>query len=159
MIDGLKLTMTGAKIQQLLDERIESHGRCIERWTREAARTPADQTEDEPLLPTHICENEAERLEWEIGVLAFIREHLEPGETYHLGEADLKFGQLLPDKPGWLEQHDYEQENAVRFGLEQIEKAIRRGRGCDFDPDAFATVFYNQKPSEREADASGGVGD
>ena len=34
---------------------------------------PEEQTEDEPLLPEHICENEAERHEWRAAVLEFIR--------------------------------------------------------------------------------------
>jgi hypothetical protein len=27
-----------------------------------------------------------------------------------LGEGDLAFGELLPEKPGWMEQEEYERE-------------------------------------------------
>jgi hypothetical protein len=59
-------------------------------------------------MPEHICENEEERHEWRAEVLAFIRDHIEPGAVYRLSEADLLFAELLPEKPGWLEQSDYE---------------------------------------------------
>ena len=71
MIDGLKLTVTGDELRTLLDQRIEDHLRRAERWKREQARTAYQQTEDEPLLPDHICENEAERHEWRADVLGF----------------------------------------------------------------------------------------
>ena len=50
-IDGLKLTIDGEELHRLLEERIRSHERRAERWKREQARTPEEQTEDEPLLP------------------------------------------------------------------------------------------------------------
>ena len=31
-------------------------------------------------------------------------------ELYRLGEGDLAFGELLPEKPGWMEQEEYERE-------------------------------------------------
>jgi hypothetical protein len=40
---------------------MESHRQRADWWKREQARTPEEQTEDQPLLPEHICENEAER--------------------------------------------------------------------------------------------------
>jgi hypothetical protein len=62
MIDGLKLTVTGEELRTLLEERIEDHQRRVQRYKWEQARTPEEQTEDdEPLLPGHICANEAER--------------------------------------------------------------------------------------------------
>lgn len=79
MIEGLKLTMSGEEIRTLLEERIRGHERCAERWKREQTRTVEDQTEDEPLLPDHMCENEAARHEWRMEVLGFIREHVEAG--------------------------------------------------------------------------------
>jgi len=48
-----------------------------------------------------MCANEAQRHEWRAAVLGFIRDHIEPAEIYRLGEADLAFGELLPEKPGW----------------------------------------------------------
>jgi hypothetical protein len=123
-IQGLTLTMPGVELQDLLKDRIRSHHDCEGRWKRELARTSADETEDEPLLPSHICENEAERHEWRAEVLGFIHDHIEPAETYRLGEADLAFGELLPAKPGWLEQDEYEERRAVGF---QLERLVKRG--------------------------------
>jgi hypothetical protein len=61
------------------------------------------------------CEIRAEALE-------FIRDHIDGGETYRLGDADLEFGELLPDKPGWLEQQEYEERTNVGFQLERLTK-------------------------------------
>jgi hypothetical protein len=122
MIDGLKVTMTGQELRALLERRIESHNRSAEHWNREQARTPEEQTEDEPLLPDHICENEAERHEWRVEVLGFIRDHVDVSETYALGEADLAFGELLPEKPGWMEQDEYEERTKIGFQLERLSK-------------------------------------
>jgi hypothetical protein len=121
-IQGLMLTMTGAELLDLLQDRIRTHRDCARRWKRQEARTSEEETEDEPLLPTHMCANEAERHEWRADVLGFIRDHLEPAETYRLGEADLAFGELLPAKPGWLEQDEYEERTAVGFQLERLVK-------------------------------------
>lgn len=122
MIDGLKLTISGGELRTLLEERIDAHNRRADRWKREQARTPEEATDDEPLLPDHICENEAERHEWRVEVLEFVRDHVEVGETYRLGEADLAFAELLPEKPGWLEQEDYEERTRVGFQLERLTK-------------------------------------
>src|SRR2546425_10120293 len=111
MIDGLRLTIPGEQLRRLLEQRIDDHRRCADRWKREEARKPEDQTEDEPLLPDHICENEAQRHEWRAAVLGFIRDCIESAEVYRLGEADLHFGELLPETPGWLEQEQYEERN------------------------------------------------
>jgi hypothetical protein len=37
-----------------------------------------------------------------------------------LGEADLQFSELLPEKPGWLEQEEYEERTSVGFHLERL---------------------------------------
>ena len=72
-----------------------------------------------------------EELRARLDELAYIREHIEGGEVYRLDEMDLEFGEILPPKPGMVEQNDDEQENRVGFSLERIAKAIRRSR---FDP-------------------------
>ena len=82
-------------------------------WIEEAARTPADETQEAPLLPEHICENEATNHEWRAERLTFLREHIDPTEVYRLGEMDLEFAELLqtepemlgPDESGSLEAH------------------------------------------------------
>lgn len=125
MIDGLKLTMTGEEIRALLERRIERHNRSAERWKREQSRTPEEQTDEHP-LPEEMCENEEERHEWRADVLEFIREHIEPAETYRLGAADLEFGELLPEKPGWLEQDEYQERTSVGFHLGRLAKSVER---------------------------------
>jgi hypothetical protein len=126
-IDGLKLTIPGHRVRELLDDGIESHRASAARWKREAARTPEEQTEDEPLLPDEMCENEAERHEWRAEVLEFLRDHLDATEVYRLGEADLHFGELLPSTPEGVEQADYEERNRVGFALERLAKHGGRG--------------------------------
>jgi hypothetical protein len=123
-IDGLKLTMSGVEIRKRLEQRIDEHHRRADRWKREGARTPDQQTEDEPLLPDDLCANEAERHEWRVDVLTFMREHVALAEVYRLAEADLAFGELLPAKPGWLEHEEYEERNRVGFQLERLTKGV-----------------------------------
>ena len=126
MTDGLKLTFSGGELRTLLGARIADHRQRADRWTHEKLRTPEDDTEDAPLLPDHICTNEAERHAWRAEVLQFIRDHVEAAETYRLSAADLEFGELLPSKPGWLEQDEYEERTGVRFMLERATKAVNR---------------------------------
>jgi hypothetical protein len=64
MIDGLKLTFSGEELRTLLEVRIGHHRVCAHRWAHERTRTAEDETEDAPLLPEHICANEAERHDW-----------------------------------------------------------------------------------------------
>jgi hypothetical protein len=108
-IDGLKLTMSGEEARRLLEQRMDDHQRRAHRWKREQARTPEQQTEDEPLLPDEMCANEAERHTWRAEVLGFIHDHIDTAEVYRLGEADLAFGEMLPEKPWWIEQEEYEE--------------------------------------------------
>jgi hypothetical protein len=122
VIDGLKLTLAGEELRSLLERQIDRHKRSADHWKEAQARTPEQATDDEPLLPDHICANEAERHEWRADVLTFIRDHIEASETYRLGEADLAFGELLPDKPGWLEQEEYEERTSIGFQLERLTK-------------------------------------
>ena len=124
MINGLRLTSPGEEVRQLLEQRMEDHRQRAEWWKREQARSLEEQTEDEPVLPKHICENEAEGHEWRAAVLEFIRDRIESVEIYRLSEADLCFGELLPEKPGWLEQEEYEERTRVGFHLERLSKKV-----------------------------------
>jgi hypothetical protein len=124
MTDGLKLTFSGSELLRLLEERIADHRRRADGWTQETLRTPEDQTDEAPLLPDHICANEAERHTWRADVLQFIRDHVDATETYRLTASDLEFGELLPSKPGWLVQDEYEEQTGVRFMLERVAKAV-----------------------------------
>jgi hypothetical protein len=112
MIDGLKLTISGAELRRLLERRMQEHEQRAEWWRHERVRTPESQTETEPLLPDHICENEAERHDWRAAVLGFMRDHLDPAQVYRIGEDDLAFAELLPEKPGWLEQEEWEERRS-----------------------------------------------
>jgi hypothetical protein len=59
-----------------------------------------------------------------VAVLEFIRDRIESAEVYRLGEADLVFGELLPERPGWLEQEEYEERTSVGFHLERLSKKV-----------------------------------
>lgn len=124
MIEGLKLTFSGEELRKLLEARINHHGVCGDRWAHEKTRTSEHETGDAPLLPEHICANEAERHASRADVLQFIRDHLEPAETYRLGATDLEFGELLPSRPEPLAQDEYEERNRVGFTLERLTKAV-----------------------------------
>jgi hypothetical protein len=124
MIDGLKLTIPGEELRTLLEAQIQHHEESAAGWTHERERTSADETDEAPLLPDHLCEHEAERHEWRAEVLAFIRDHIEAGETYRLAATDLEFGELLPRAPGAVTQDEYEQRNRIGFALERAAKAL-----------------------------------
>jgi hypothetical protein len=109
--------MSGAGLRTLLEQRMEEHRRRAARWSREQAQAPEEETDDEPLLREHICENEAERHEWRAGILVFIRERIDPVEVYRLGEADLAISELLPEKPRWLEEEEYERSARASSAL------------------------------------------
>ena len=108
MIEGLKVTMTGEEVRTLIEQRAAEHQLKAARWIEEAARTPADETPEAPLLPEHICENEAARSEWRAERLSFLRDHLDPSEVYRLGEMDLEFAELVPEPPELLGPDDSE---------------------------------------------------
>ena len=124
MINGLQVTIPGEEVRRLLEQRMEEHRQRAERWKREQAQMPEELTEDQPVLPEHICENEAERHEWRAAILGFIRDRMESAEIYRLGEADLQFGELLPERPEWLEQEEYEERSSVGFHLERLSKKL-----------------------------------
>ena len=141
MIEGLKLTMTGEEIRAALDARIRIHERREAHWRHEAERTPESQTEEHPLLPEEMCENEADEERWRMDVLTFIRDHVDASEVYRLDPHDLVFGELLPEKPGWMEQEEYERANALRFGVERL---CRSSRGFDCCRAGLATMESDQ---------------
>ena len=124
MIDGLKLTIPGEELRTLMEAQIQYHEQSAARWTREQERTSADETDDAPLLPDHLCEHEADWHGWRAEVLAFIRDHIEAGETYRLAATDLECGELLPRAPVSVTQDEYEQRNRIGFALERATKAL-----------------------------------
>jgi hypothetical protein len=116
--DGLKVTIPGQELRERLEERIAYHRDRAEWWNKERTRTPEEQTEDEPLLPDHLCENEAERHEWRAELLQFVRDHTSSDDLFRMGADDLAFAELLPEKPWAVEQEEHE---------ERIGALVRRG--------------------------------
>ena len=133
MIEGLKLTMMGDEIRKRLAERIKEHQEVVAHYMKEAAREPDPKDDYDVVLPEHMCEYEQALHGWHVEALTYIREHIEGGEIYRLGPADLAFGELLPEKPGMVEQEEYEREQRVGFALERIAKEIGRS-GFGLDP-------------------------
>lgn len=137
-VDGLKLTFKGDQLRALLDERVQRHLRLAESWKRDLARSPEQQT-DEALLPVRLRVHEAQRHEWRAAVLQFLRDHVEPSEVYRLGEADLDFGELLPEKPDSLERDEFDARMGVAFELEQMTNEVRQ-------PDPAELVIAASQP-------------
>jgi hypothetical protein len=151
------VTLTGEELRARLDERVKDHEREAKWYRRRPKDEPGrgvpgndepgnDEDEDdergEVLLPEHICEFERELHEWRAEVLAYLRDHLDVSEVYLLGESDLEFGELLPDKPGCVEQEEFERETGPQLAIERLAKEVRkltfggyavasRGRGSD----------------------------
>jgi hypothetical protein len=133
MIDGLRLTMTGEELRKRLDQRVKDHERRAAWYKREAKREPDPNDENDFGLPEHMCEFEEDFHGWRAEVLAYIREHVEGGEVYRLDQADVAFGEILPEKPDIIEQADYEREQRIGFSLERIAKEIGTSRRIPFD--------------------------
>ena len=76
--------------------------------------------------------------------------HIETSETYRLSAADLECADLLPEKPGWMEQEEYEQRTRVGFNLERVVKSI--------DGLAVATAAF-QRHADSERDGLGALGE
>jgi hypothetical protein len=130
MIDGLKLTITGEELRSLLERRIDDHLRTADGWKREQERTPEQATDDEPLLPDHMCANEAERHEWRAEVLEFLRDHIDAKETYRLGEDDLAFGELLPRSRVGSRSRNTKSGRQSAFSRSDSRKPPRACRSC-----------------------------
>lgn len=103
MIEGLKLTMTGEEIRNILRDRIEGHRCSASRWREDAERSDDECSDITVCLPKEMCENAAEAAEWRAERLEFIREHIDHSEVYRLGSGDLNFGELLPPQPASME--------------------------------------------------------
>jgi len=78
-----------------------------------------------------------------------------------LVEADLAFGELLPEKPGWMEQDEYEQRTASHFDMRELSRSIRELRYSPFashahgaeliSPDFADASFDNLKTGRQPA--------
>ena len=122
MINGLQVTIPGEEVRRLLEQRMEDHRQRAECWKREQARTPEEQTEDQPALPEHICENEAERHEWRAAVLGFIRDRSNPPRS--IDRAKGSTVRRVAAGTGWLEQEEYESAPAWDSDLERLSKKV-----------------------------------
>jgi hypothetical protein len=137
MIEGLKLTITGEEVRKRLAERIKRHQQLVAQYKREATREPDPKDDFDFVVPEHMCEYEQELHGWRAEALTYIREHIEGGEIYRLGPADLAFGELLPQKPAMVQQEEYEREQRVGFSLELIAREMGRSSfGLDSVRDA-----------------------
>lgn len=118
--------MSGAQLQRLLDERIRHYQGEIRETTLQlgarADRGRASDLDDE-------LEGWIERCERRVELLVFLREHLEPGETYRLGEYDLRFADLLP-----AEEWEFDCACLTR----RSRQAAAGGEGAGSQPPALA---------------------
>ncbi len=103
MIEGLRLTMTGEEIRNILNDRIDHHTQRAAQWRKDAQRPNEERSEAAQWMPEGVCDGEADAAEWRAQRLAFIREHIDPSEVYRLGPGDVKFGELLPPQPVSME--------------------------------------------------------
>lgn len=95
MIEGLKLTITGADLRRRLNERIRWHEKRRDEF--EHALIPSDDPESMAAqLPDHIIEHMRDEHDSRADVLTLIHDHLLETETYRLGEADLMFAEMIP---------------------------------------------------------------
>ena len=92
MISGLRVQMTSGELSARLAERIAWHAQTASEYRREL-RLPEDER-NEPLMPEHVIEHELHEHQEQVAVLTLLRDHLIPGETYVLGEQDLRFADL-----------------------------------------------------------------
>lgn len=95
MIEGLKLTMTGSQLRVHLEDRIRWHEGRIRRGVR-ALKAPK-RNGRERARPDDAVEGAIAASERRIELLALIHEYIVPGETYRLGEGDLRFADLVPE--------------------------------------------------------------
>jgi hypothetical protein len=98
VIEGLKLTMTGAQLRSQIEERIRWHQGEIGRMSKQLKSATGDESVP---YPGRMLENEIGRAERQIETLAFIRDYIVAEEVYRLGEFDLRFADLLPDDDPW----------------------------------------------------------
>jgi hypothetical protein len=108
----------------------DHHRRDAARWQALLDGTPLEGEEDVQ-LPAHMCESEVDRHAWRARVFDFLCRHVEVNDTYHLVRQDLGLAELLPARPGSVEQDEYEQRTGLAFQVERLAKAVsNRGGPC-----------------------------
>jgi len=113
VIDGLKLTMTGAQLRSNLEERIRWHQTEMDRM---AEQLKTHRSLVEGPYADRLLEDEISRAQRRIDVLTFIRDYIVADEVYRLGEFDLRFADLLPDDDGW---------DGEAFGIRRAAPTLR----------------------------------
>jgi len=89
-------------------------------YEREAKRQPDPNDECGSTLSEDMCEFEQVQHAGRATVLEYIRDHIEGGEVYRLGAADVAFGETLPETPAVVEEEEYERKVAQQ---EEVEHA------------------------------------
>ncbi len=138
MIRGLQITIRGSELSDRIAERIRMHEVTISALDARIDQRAGDQVFDvraEDGFKT-LGELETERLQYRDRVccLTLLRDNVAREEIYALDKRDLRlaelistdlaFAELLPAKPGWLEQDEYEERNRVGFQLERLTKEV-----------------------------------
>jgi hypothetical protein len=130
MIDGLKLTMTGAQLIAKLNERIDHHEQDARahRTAAEKAKTVFRGEVEEVRLGGALTNSERR-----IEVLTLIRDHVLLDEVYRLGEYDLRFADLLPEDEwldcGCLGRWRHASEDETTDDLRPLGTSVQTGRG------------------------------
>lgn len=99
VIDGLKVTMTGAQLRHEIELRIQWHHREAQRWSK-LLEAPNRSIDDYP-GSDDMLEHELRKTRARIEALTFIRDYIALDEVYRLGEFDLRFADLLPEDDLW----------------------------------------------------------
>jgi hypothetical protein len=119
MIDGLKVLVPGHELKKMLEGRVRHHLARAAHWKREEQRLPEEATKDELLLPEHICANEAASHRWRADVLSFFRDRIDVADSYRLGEEDLEFAGLLPERPNLVGPVDDDDDVGASHAVDQ----------------------------------------
>ena len=91
MIDGLKVLVPGHELKKRLDERVQHHLAREAHWKREEKRLAASHR-------------------WRADVLSFFRDRVDVADSYRLGEEDLEFAGLLPERPDLVGPADEDED-------------------------------------------------
>lgn len=96
MIEGLKVTITGAELRELCLKRSDHHLQRVEAYAAQEASMSQNQIEGMSYSggdPKKVLTEKRKQHEWEASELQFIATHLDPSEKYLLeGEDLIKLG-------------------------------------------------------------------
>ena len=124
MIDGLRLTISGEELRRLFEHRIEHHERCVKHWKREQARTPEEQTEDEPLLPRTDLRARSGASRVACGCFAIHSRSRRGRGRVPARRVGSAVRRIAAEKPWAIEQEEYEERTSIGFNLERLTKTV-----------------------------------